>query len=134
MSAIGRRPRWSSARRAILARMDPASTLDFGHLAQYGAIGIIAGGLLLLVVGIFRQLVTHILKQNEQRDEYQREMQGKTLESLHAIGQGIRDINNEMRSFKIEVSRNVADMVRDEVTSAGSRAHRIDKKPPRGGG
>jgi hypothetical protein len=113
--------------------MDPAGTPDFGHLAQYGAIGIVAGGLLLLVVGIFRQLVTHVLKQNEQRDEYQREHGAKTLESLHAIGQGLRDMQNELRNFRVEVSRDVADMVRDEVTSAGSRGYRTDKKPPRGG-
>lgn len=133
MSATGR-PRWSRAERAILARMDPASAPDFGHLAQYGAIGIVAGGLLLLVVGIFRQLVTHVLKQNEQRDEQQREHGMKTLEALHAIGQGLRDMQNELRTFRVEVSRDVADMVRDEVTAAGSRAYRIDgKKPPRGG-
>jgi hypothetical protein len=113
--------------------MDPASTPDFGHLAQYGAIGVVAGGLLLLVVGIFRQLVTHVLKQNEQRDEQQREHGMKTIEALHAIGQGLRDVQNTLVHFKVEVSRDVADMVRDEVTAAGSRAYRTDKKPPRGG-
>ena len=113
--------------------MDPTSSAaDFGRLAQYGAVGVIACGLLLLVVGIFRQLVTHILKQNEQRDQHHREMGEKTLEALHAIGQGLHDVQNELRSFKIEISRDVANMVRDEVTSAGSRAYRIDsKKPPR---
>jgi len=113
--------------------VDPASTTaDFGRLAQYGAVGVIACGLLLLVVGIFRQLVTHVLKQNETRDQNDREMREKTLEALHALGQGLRDVQSALVHFKVEVSRDVADMVRDEVTSAGSRGYRIDlKKPPR---
>jgi predicted translin family RNA/ssDNA-binding protein len=106
--------------------VDPVTpNADFGRLMQYGAVGIVAAGLLALVVGIFRQLVNHILKQNEK----QQEIQEKTLESLHAIGQAIRDMDNTVRQFKVDVSRDVADMVRDEATSAGSRAYRT--KPPR---
>lgn len=107
--------------------MDAAPSADFSRLMQYGAIGVVATGLLVLVVGIFRQLVNHILKQNDK----QQELQTKTVESLHAIGQAIRDLDTSIRHFKVDVSRDVADMVRDEATAAGSRAHRI--RPPRDG-
>ncbi len=103
---------------------------DFSRLMQVGAVGVIACGLLVLVVGIFRQLITHALDQNKKLSEQQHEMQAKTLESLHAIGQGLRDVHNELRNFKIEVSRDVADMVRDEGTGVGPRP-RHPTKPPR---
>lgn len=111
--------------------MDPAGTpvADFGRLAQYGAVGIIAAGLLLIVVMVFRQLMNHTLKQNETMMARRDEMEMKLLESIHAVGQALRDLDTSVRHMKIEVSRDVADMVRDEVTSAGSRAHRM--KPPR---
>jgi hypothetical protein len=102
---------------------------DFSRLAQYGAVGVIAAGLLALVVMVFKQLITHALDQNKKLSEQQHTMQEKTLEALHAIGQGLRDVQNELRSFKIEVSRDVADMVRDEGTAVGRVRH--PTKPPR---
>lgn len=106
--------------------MDPVTpNADFSRLMQYGAVGIVAAGLLALVVIVFRQLITHALDQNKKLMEQQREDQAKTIEALHAIGQGLRDIQNTLVHFKVEVSRNVADMVRDEATAAGSRAHRV---------
>jgi hypothetical protein len=110
--------------------VDPVTpNADFGRLMQYGAIGIVAMGLLTLVVAIFRQLINGLIEQNKKLTEQSHEMQAKTLESLHAIGQAIRDMDNTLRHFKVDVSRDVASMVRDEATSAGSRAHRL--KPPR---
>lgn len=108
---------------------DPVAGGDFGRLMQYGAVGVVAMGLLALVVMIFRQLITHALDQNKQLHEQQREDQAKTIEALHAIGQGIQDVKNELRSFKIEVSRDVADMARDEGTGIGRPRH--PTKPPR---
>lgn len=112
--------------------MDPVTpNADFGRLMQYGAVGVVAAGLLALVVIVFRQLITHALDQNKQLMEQHREDQAKTLEALHAIGQGLRDIQTTLVHFKIEVTHNVADMLREEATAAGSRAHRI--RPPRDG-
>lgn len=110
---------------------DPVAAGDFSRLMQYGAVGVIAAGLLALVVVIFRQLINGLIEQNKKLTEQQHEMQAKTLESLHAIGQSIRDMDNTIRHLKIDMSRDVADMVRDEVTSVGSRGHRL---PPRKGG
>ena len=73
---------------------------------------------------IFRQLITHVLKQNEKQQERNDENQGKTLEALHAIGQAIRDMNNNLHHFQIDIRREIVEMVREEVTVAGSRAHR----------
>lgn len=109
--------------------MDPVTPdANFGKLMQYGAVGVIAAGLLVLIVAIFRQLINGLIEQNRKLTDQLHDMQAKTLESLHAIGQAIRDTNNTLSHFKIDVSRDVADMVRDEATAAGSRAHRL---PPR---
>jgi Zn-dependent oligopeptidase len=107
---------------------DPVAAGDFGRLMQYGAVGVIACGLLTIVVMIFRQLITHALDQNKQLMEQQREDQAKTIEALHAIGQSLRDVHNTLVHFKVDVSRDVAEMA-NEMTSPGSRAHRI--RPPR---
>lgn len=109
--------------------MDPTTPVsDFNRLAQYGAAGIVAAGLLTLVVVIFRQLITHALEQNKQLTERQHDMQAKTLEALHALGQALRDLDANLRSWKTEITYSVVEMVRDEATAAGSRAHRT--KPP----
>lgn len=109
--------------------MDPvAPGADFSRLMQYGAVGVVAAGLLALVVMVFKQLITHALAQNTKLSEQQHEMQAKTLEALHAIGQGLRDVQNTLVHFKVEVSRDVADMVREEGTAVGSRAHRLPPK------
>lgn len=93
-------------------------------LAQYGAIGVVAAIVLGLVVLVFRQLITHILKQNERHQDQQAEHQAKTLESLHAIGQAIHTLTTSINRFEIDVRREVVEMVHTEVTVAGSRAHR----------
>jgi hypothetical protein len=102
--------------------MDQAQ--DLGKLAQYGAVGIVAFATLTIIVLIFRQLINHVLKQNDRNQERQEVHQAKTVESLHAIGQAIRDLDNTIRRFQIDVRRDVAEMVHSEVTAAGSRAHR----------
>lgn len=109
--------------------MDPSTPVaDFNRLAQYGAAGIVAAGLLTLVILIFRQLVNHALKQNEMLMQRQHEMELKLLEALHAVGQGLRDLDTSIRHWKVELTHTVAEMVRDEVTQAGSRGYRA--KPP----
>lgn len=106
--------------------MDPGA-VDVSRLTEYGIAGTVAALLLTVVVVAFRQLVAHALKQNDELMARQHEMEMKLLESMHAVGQTLRDLANEIRHLKVEVSRDVAGMVREEVTEAGSRAHRPRK-------
>lgn len=108
--------------------MDPVSTgSDFGRLMQYGAVGVVAAGLLTLVVVLFRQFVNHALEQNKKLQEQHHEMQVQHLQALHSIAREIREV-------KTELSRDIGQLF-NEVSSIteGSRAHR-PYKPPRGGG
>jgi hypothetical protein len=102
---------------------------NFGHLMQYGAVGIIAAGLLALVVGMFRQFVNHALEQNKKLLERHDEMLVKNLEALHGVASALKDVEVMVR----EVSRDLG-MLFNEVSgmTEGSMAHRI--KPRRGGG
>ncbi len=102
-------------------------------LAQYGAVGVVAAIMVGLVVLIFKQLITHILTQNEKHQEQQQENQAKTLESLHAIGQALQNLNNSINRFQADTRRDIVEMVREEVTVAGSRAHRTRPRDPRDG-
>lgn len=101
--------------------MDQVSTQT---LAQYGAIGVVAAILIGLVVLVFKQIITHILKQNDLHQTQQQANQAKTLESLHAIGQALQNLNNSINRFQVDTRRDIVEMVREEVTVAGSRAHR----------
>lgn len=105
--------------------MDPVTTTsDFGRLMQYGAVGIVAAGLLTLVVVLFRQFVNHALEQNKQLQEQHHEMQVQHLQALNSIAREIREV-------KTELSRDIGQLF-NEISSIteGSRAHR----KPRGGG
>jgi type II secretory pathway component PulM len=109
--------------------MDPASAgSDFGRLMQYGAVGVVAAGLLTLVVVLFRQFVNHALEQNKELQTQHHEMQVQHLQALHAIAREIREV-------KTELSRDIGQLF-NEVSSItdGSRAHRGPRLPPRSGG
>lgn len=82
-------------------------------------------GLLGLAVYLIRQFVNHALEQNKELISQQHDMQAKTLEALHALGQATRDVKNELSSL----TKDVALLFN---AREGSQAHRI--RPPRGGG
>ena len=112
---------------------DPSSAADFGRLTQFGAIGVIALGLLTLIVGLVKQLVTHALDQNKKLNENQREDEAKTREALHAVGQSLLRLENQIASMRQENAREFGQLyneVAGDNTIVGSRAHRI-KPPPK---
>lgn len=100
---------------------------------QYGAVGIVAAGLLTLVVVLFRQFVNHALEQNKNLIERHDEILVENLKALHGVESALKAVEVMVR----EVSRDLG-MLFNEVSaiSEGSRVdttgrHRL--KPPRGG-
>lgn len=112
---------------------DPVSAGDFGRLVQVGAIGVVALGLLTLVVALVKQFAAHALDQNKELIKTQHEMQGKTLESLHAIGQKLQALENQVTVLRQEQTREFGQLyneVAGDYTIVGSRGHRIKPKGP----
>jgi hypothetical protein len=106
--------------------MDPATAGgEFGRLMQYGAVGIIAAGLLTLLVVLFRQFVNHALEQNKkllERHDLMMErhdaMQTAHLKAMHELVSAIH-------AMKAEVIRDIGQVFNEvSAITEGSRAHR----------
>jgi hypothetical protein len=112
---------------------DTVAAGDFGRLIQVGAIGVVALGLLTLVVALVKQFAAHALDQNKELIKTEHDMQLKTLESLHAVGQKLQSLENQVVMMRQENAREFGQLyneVAGDNTTAGSRAHRI-KPPPK---
>jgi hypothetical protein len=102
---------------------------DFGRLMQYGAVGVVAAGLLALVVVLFRQFVNHALEQNKTLLERHDEMQKAHVEAMRELTQAIHGLKTELRVEFGQLFNELTAIT--EGTRGGSRGYRI--KPPRGG-
>lgn len=115
---------------------DPVTTGDFGRLVQLGAIGAVAAALLVLVVALVKQFAAHALEQNKKLIEQDHAMQMKTLEALHAVGQRLASVENQIASLRQETTREFGQLYNeisgDHTMGGGSRGHRI--KPPKSPG
>lgn len=112
---------------------DPGTTADFGKLVQLGAIGVVALGLLTLIIGLVKQLVAHALDQNKELIKNHREEEAKSREALNAIGQSLLRLENQIVSLRQEQTREFGQLyneVAGDNTIIGSRPHRI-KPPPK---
>ena len=67
-------------------RVDPTTpTADFSRLMQYGAVGVVACGLLTLVVLLFRRFVEHAIDTNKKLYEQNATIQREFLNALHTM-------------------------------------------------
>jgi len=113
--------------------MDATPGANFGQLMQYGAVGVVAAGLLTLVVIIFRQLVTHALDQSKQLAEQLQEQQKRDEEIHKAYIKSLNEIAVALSAIRIEVTRDLGQLFNEiSAMTEGSRAHRI--RPSGGSG
>lgn len=105
---------------------------DFSRLMQYGAVGVVAAGLLTLVVVIFRQLVNHALEQNKALQEQIRSMHKENQETHQAYLRALHAVEGAIAAIRVEVTRDIGQLFNEfSAYTEGSRAHR---GPRRGGG
>lgn len=92
---------------------------------QYGAVGVVAAGLLTLVVAVFWLFVKHALEQNKKLIERHDEIQEKHLAAVYEVEKAIRAMHSDL-------SRDLGQLFNEiSAVTGGSRAHRITR-PPRG--
>lgn len=100
---------------------------------QYGAVGIVACGLLTLVVLLFRRFVEHAIETNKKLYEENATIQKEFLNALHAMKtehiMALHAVKNELVSELRELHRAVAGVVNDMP----SGAIRIGRTPPKRG-
>ena len=127
--------------RAILVFVDHVNTL--GPLAQYGAVGIVAGLLLLLVIGLFKTFVDNALKSNAELQKQNFEMQSQNLIALNGIKAeltatktevvgAVAAMKNELSGDIRELDHTVSNMFNElSAITGGSRGYAINKPVPR---
>lgn len=104
---------------------------DFRQLSQYGAVGIVAGGLLILVVMLFRQFVMHALEQNKNLQKQNHEMQEKMLAAINLLTTAVNvNLVNAVKDMHASVVRDVG-QVFNEVSAITETSRPIRSRPPR---
>ena len=112
---------------------DPVSAGNFGRLMQYGAVGVVACGLLTLVVLLFKRFVEHAIDTNKKLQEDNSTMQKEFLATIHSMK--VEHIN-ALHAFKNELMVEIRGLhsavahVVNEVPSGGIRI----RQTPRGRG
>jgi hypothetical protein len=112
-----------------------AAVPALGPFQQFGAMGLVAGLMLLLMVGIFKVLVNNVLKTNTDLLKQNFDIQMQTLGALNAI-------KTEVTAMKTELSADIRELdhtmgqVFNEVSgmTGGSRGYAVGKPPPPGSG
>lgn len=104
---------------------------DFSRLMQYGAVGVVAAGLLTIVVLLFRRFVEHAIETNKKLYEENATMQREFLNALHAMKtehiQALHMVKSELISELRDLHRAVAGVVNDMP----SGPIRIGRVPPK---
>ena len=96
---------------------------------QYGAVGVVAAGLLTLVVVLFRQFVQHALEQNKELLKRHDSMLEANLNALHGVRQAINETNTIIREVKVELGRDIGQLFNEvSAITEGSRVQR--PRPP----
>ena len=98
---------------------------------QYGAVGIVATGLLTLVVLLFRRFVEHAIETNKKLYEENATMQKEFLEALHTLKtehiQALHAVKTELVNELRDLHRAVANVV-NEMPSGPIRIGRLPPK------
>lgn len=111
---------------------DPVAAGDFGRLMQYGAVGVVAAGLLTIVVLLFRRFVEHAIDSNKRLEERNAETQKAFLDALHSMK--VEHIT-ALHAFKTELTTEFRDLHRaiagvvNEMPSGPIRLRRDTKLP-----
>lgn len=104
-----------------------------GPFQQYGAMGVVAGLMLLLMVGIFKVLVNNVLKTNTDLQQQNFEMQKQTLNALNAIKTEVTAMKTELSTDIRELDHTVSNMFNElSAVTGGSRGYVIGKPIPGG--
>ena len=102
-----------------------------GPLAQYGAVGVVAGLLLLLIVGLFKTFVDNALKSNADLQRQNFDMQQKTLEALNGIRADLTGLRNELSTDIRELDHTVSNLFNElSAVTGGSRGYAINRPAP----
>ncbi len=110
--------------------MEPP-TGGLAHLEQYGALGIIASALLMLVVLLVKRFVDHAIESNKQLQLQNSEMQKENLKAMHAMVSEIAKLRSEIvHEFHI----GIASVLNSDVTVIREREprERRQTRPPLG--
>ena len=114
-----------------------------GPLAQYGAVGVVAGLLLLLIIGLFKTFVDNAIKTNAELQRQNHEMQSATLQALNGIRAELTatktDVVHAVGALKAELSTDIRELdhtvsnMFNELSSVtgGSRGYAVGKPPRR---
>lgn len=99
---------------------------------QYGAVGVVAAGLLTIVVVLFKRFVDHAIDTNKQLYEDNAKIQTDFLNALHNLKTAHVDALN---AVKAELIRELRDLhtavahVVNEMPSGPARISRLPRKP-----
>jgi hypothetical protein len=93
---------------------------DFSRLMQYGAVGVVAAGLLTLVVAGFWLFLKHALEQNKTLLTRHDEMQEKHVEAL-------RELVTAIHALKSELSRDIGHLFNE--LSAMTEGSKVGRRP-----
>ena len=116
-----------------------------GPLAQYGAVGIVAGLLLILVLGLFKTFVNNMIKSNAELQKQNFDMQMMTLTALNGIKTEVTAAKTEIvtavSTMKAELSTDIreldhtiANMFNElSALTGGSRGYALGARPPKRG-
>lgn len=110
-------------------------TATLGPFAQYGAMGLVGGVLLLVVVGMFKTFVDNAIKSNAELQKQNFDMQLQTLTALNGIRTAVTEMKTELSTDIRELDHTVANMFNElSSVTGGSRGYAIGARPPKRGG